>query len=107
LFGASWSKRTSDINTVSSPVSVAVDMFNPGASIVNEPNRPAWTLQDRITDIRYGVYGNTRLQLAEPLHLLIGTRLSWFDRETKSRVTDLKTNGSTQSAQLTPYAALT
>jgi outer membrane receptor for ferric coprogen and ferric-rhodotorulic acid len=109
LFGASWSKRTSDINTVNSGISplIPVDMFNPGASIVNEPNRPAWGVQNRVTDIRYGVYGNTRLQLAEPLHLLIGTRLSWYDNETRSRVTGVKTTGATQSAQLTPYMALT
>ncbi|WP_024929195.1 TonB-dependent receptor [Methylophilus sp. OH31] len=51
-------------------------------------------------EIRQGLYGNVRLQLADPLKLILGGRVSWYDYESSF-------NGAYKQAhEVTSYAAL-
>lgn len=61
--------------------------------------------------LQYGVYGAARLQLADPLKLVLGGRVSWYDtiwdtRTTGSRYSENSTYGSRENGKFTPYAGL-
>ena len=65
-------------------------------------------------DIRikqYGVYSTARLKLAEPLTLVVGSRVSWYQSETDSiayfRGVGTPANSkATETGQVTPFAGL-
>lgn len=50
---------------------------------------------------QYGLYGNTRISLADPLTLVLGARAIWWNTSAQGDVTD-----SSHSAKVTPYAGL-
>jgi len=51
-------------------------------------------------EIRQGLYGNARLQLADSLKLILGGRVSWYEYESSFN------GGYKQAHEVTPYAAL-
>lgn len=106
MFGANWS--SSDLYGRSTTLNrnIPINIYNPNHSLVPEPAQPAWTAQTRDQDQRVGVYGSTRLQLADPLHLLLGGRFSWFSYRTDNLLTGAVTNDYRQNAEFTPYAGL-
>lgn len=78
LVGANYSRSKfyskGDYNSVSRG---AVDLFNPSIDVA-EPNFAH--AQNIFTDTRqHGIYSNLRLSLAEPLTLVLGGRMSWWD----------------------------
>jgi len=79
--GANWSRQKVtdkqaefDLNPA-----VPIDIYNPDHHAIPKPIRPDWTLLNDLDDERYGIYANARLKLAEPLTLVLGTRVSWYD----------------------------
>ncbi|WP_164030978.1 TonB-dependent receptor domain-containing protein, partial [Serratia marcescens] len=54
-----------------------------------------------------GAYANLRLKLAEPLTLVLGSRVSWYDyyNDNKS-YGSVSTSRMTETGQVTPFAAL-
>ncbi len=61
--------------------------------------------------LQYGIYSAARLQLADPLKLVLGGRVSWYDtvwdtRTTGTRYTENSTYGSRENGKFTPYAGL-
>ena len=52
------------------------------------------------------LYGSTRLQLADPLHLLLGGKFSWLKYRSDDGLTGKKTRDYEQKHEFTPYAGL-
>ena len=105
LIGATSVRQNYFNQTVSSALGSAVDINNPNPSAVPEPLSPAWTFQDRQNDRRYSLYASSRLQLAEPLHLLLGGRFNWIDFKSRDQISGNRTEFK-ESGEFTPYAGL-
>jgi iron complex outermembrane receptor protein/outer membrane receptor for ferric coprogen and ferric-rhodotorulic acid len=94
--------QTSNVN-INSPINI----YAPSSSAIPEPTgAPVWSADSDIRDQRYGLYSSARLQLAEPLHLLVGARLSWVKYQDVSRITGKKTSDYKQDSEFTPYAGV-
>ncbi len=88
-----------------------IDHFNPDFpeptdAFINSNLREARVGRSRET----GAYGTVRLQLADPLKLIVGARLGWsrtiWDTDTTGRSTSVSTTDQGEHAKLTPYAGL-
>lgn len=106
MFGVSWSKMASVFRSTTIPLTTPVDVFNFNHALIPEPNTPAFANDLKDRNQQFGVYGSARLQLAEPLHLLLGGRVNWYRFHTDNRATGKVTNDYQQNAQFTPYAGL-
>ncbi len=94
-------------STASVSINSPINLSQPNANAIPEPSTtPAWDSDIDARDERYGVYGSTRLQLAEALHLSLGGRFSWLKYGEISRITGLKTSDYKQMGEFTPYAGL-
>ena len=106
--GANWSKQK--INDKSADIfldpRVPVDVFNPDHHSIAKPARPDWTSINGLTDERYGIYTNARLKLAEPLTLVLGARVSWYDYDFEYKLDDAPDYNSKETGQFTPFAGL-
>lgn len=107
MVGANASQQDEHRKTANITGTTAVNLRDPDHGLVPEPARPAWGSDSLAKDQRYGLYGSARLQLAQPLHLLLGARLSWLDYRAVNQFTGATTNRYTQNSELTPYAGLT
>jgi outer membrane receptor for ferric coprogen and ferric-rhodotorulic acid len=86
----------------------AVDLFNPSID-VDEPDFAP--IQNIFTDTRQrGIYSNLRLSLAEPLTLVLGGRMSWWDvtrNVTENADPELNTRVKDKvTREFTPFAGL-
>jgi len=109
MFGANWSKSDELVRsaTVAVPPGTSpVDIYNPNPWAIAEPTQPAWASQLLNKEERIGLYGSTRWELADDLHLLLGGRFSWFSYQSKNVLTGALTNDYKQNAEFTPYAGL-
>ncbi|MNR77804.1 Ferric-pseudobactin BN7/BN8 receptor precursor [compost metagenome] len=108
MFGANWSKSDEMIRTanVAVPAGTRMSIYNPNPWLIAEPTQPAWTSQSVNKDDRIGVYGSTRWELTDDLHLLLGGRFSWFSYRSNNVLTGAATNDYKQKAEFTPYAGL-
>ena len=105
--GASWSRQ--DVTEKRAPRAVSpnipINIFDVNRFAFAEPARPAWTQTTEYVEERKGIYANTRLHLSEPLSLVLGTRLSWYeyDYDNKLGTGDYVNK---QSHEFTPFAGL-
>lgn len=106
MAGVNWNEMRQYGYEVNVPGSVAVDVFNVNHGALPEPARPAWTTNAKTSDLRYGAYASARLELAAPLHLLLGGRMSWQDYRQVNRLTGARTADYRQDHEFTPYAGL-
>lgn len=108
VVGANWSRLHTDDKTATSAITpqVPINVFNPNHSAVAEGARPAWASEVNAVDERYGVYASTRLQLAEPLHALLGARVSWLKYKSSNLITNVEMADYKQDSEFTPYAGL-
>lgn len=106
LFGVSWTNQESRTRSTTTALNIPVDINNFDHSRLAEPETPEFANSQKDRNQQLGVYANARLQLAEPLHLLLGGRLNWYDYRTDNLITDTVTNDYKQNAQFTPYAGL-
>ena len=105
LIGANWSNQKRHSKTFDTSVSVPIDVFDPNPNLIAKPAFTGWTGIADDNARRYGVYANTRLHLSEPLSLVLGGRLSWYEYETKNMLTSIRA-ANTQNHQFTPFAGL-
>lgn len=106
MVGANWSKQQNHTLAANVASSIAVDVFNVNHLARTEPVRPAWQNDITSRDQRYGVYGSARLELATPLHLLLGGRVSWQDYTQVDAISNRKLSDYQQNHEFTPYAGV-
>ena len=106
MVGANWSNLRQYGYEANVAGSAAVDIFNVNHQALPEPARPAWSTNSKTTDDRYGAYASARLELAEPLHVLLGGRVSWQDYRQDNRLTGARLADYSQDHEFTPYAGL-
>lgn len=86
--------------------SVRQNIFSPNASAA-EPAWGSWSRDNTSVTDSLGVYGVTRIRLADPLRLIVGGRVNWWKTDLN---TALPAGTSTASAsvdgKVTPYAGL-
>ncbi len=77
-----------------------INIYDFDASAIPRPSgtAPAWS-PDNTTD-QSGLYGAVRLNLADPLKLILGTRVSWYEYKAAGTRTQKET------AVVSPYAGL-
>lgn len=85
---------------------VPVDVFNPDHHSIAKPERPDWTSNNSLIDERYGIYANTRLRLADPLTLVLGARVSWYNYDFEYKLDDGPDYVSKETGEVTPFAGL-
>lgn len=73
---------------------------------LNDPNQSAWAKPSmsagalgKTKELNQGIYGNVHWQLSDPLKLVLGGRLGWYEYKTA-------TSGYKQTREFTPYAGL-
>lgn len=100
VYGVSSNYYTFDINNFSA------DFPEPTDAFINSNLREARVGKSRET----GAYGTVRLQLSDPLKLIVGGRLGWsrtiWDTDTTGRSPSVSTTNQGEHAKLTPYAGL-
>ncbi|WP_319796572.1 TonB-dependent siderophore receptor [Nitrobacter sp.] len=114
--GANINKRNFDMalrwRDSNVPLSPNIFEYNPFDHISNLPYYPTSRFKDKI--VQKGVYGSLVAQLAAPLKLILGGRLSWYkydstsdslDRNTGA-VTDTSFAGYEDNKVFTPYLGL-
>lgn len=106
LVGANASSQRLKNNSASLDDGTAINVFNPNHGAIPDPMRPAWSREEDSRDRRYGIYASARLQLAEPLHMLLGARLSWLDYRASERLSASQLRDDKVDHQLTPYAGV-
>ena len=106
MFGADWSDVKSGFRSTSLSRNIPVDIYNINHSLVPEPNTPAYANSLLEHEKRKSIYGSARLQLAKPLHLLVGGRFNWYDFRATNQLTGAITNSYKQNAEFTPYAGV-
>ncbi len=108
VLGANWYDRRADTKAGRLPrfggAPVNVFRFDPHA--VPDPGHPLWTGNQRTDTTQYGIYGATRLKLADPLTLLVGGRLSWWQTGGRNLATGVGTASYRESGRFTPYAGV-
>ncbi|SHI17020.1 outer-membrane receptor for ferric coprogen and ferric-rhodotorulic acid [Pollutimonas bauzanensis] len=70
----------------------------------------AWTSGGKNETSQRGFYGQVRLKVAEPLTVVLGGRLSWFNNKSRSVAPSVPTawsQGAKEHQHFTPYAAVT
>lgn len=105
MVGGNWSEEFLHSKTYNGTGGIPIDVFNPDHHAMAEPERGAWSGIDDSRTRRYGMYANSRLRLTEPLSLVLGGRLSWFEYQTKSMLSGVK-QSNRQDAEFTPFVGL-
>ena len=106
LFGvnkAFWSSEGKRVTYTS----VAGNIFNPDGT-VPEPFGD-FTSGTRSEQEQWGIYNQTKIQLLDPLKLIVGGRLSWFDSRSRAVAPSAPaawTQGAQADGEFTPYAGL-
>lgn len=106
LVGASWSRQRVSQNSASLDADTPIDIYNPDHASIARPARPAWDTKDISRMEQSSLYGSTRLQLADPLHLLLGGKFSWFKYRSHDVLTGETSRDYEQKHEFTPYAGL-
>lgn len=107
VVGADWRRNTTATTSGRYPNYYVQDVYAPDHSAVPYPNLPATARSESETS-QYGLYGQTRLRLTDPLALVLGARVSWYDTQSRNL---LPTTGAWTTNQvdheISPYAGLT
>ncbi|CAN7276129.1 TonB-dependent siderophore receptor [Pseudorhodoferax sp. LjRoot39] len=106
MFGGSWSAQEVLSRTTTQGLNIPVDVFNFNHALIPEPATPAYANQLRDRVALFGLYGSANLELAKPLHLHLGGRLSWYKSQAHDALTGAVTTNFRQNAEFTPYLGL-
>lgn len=109
--GASYNELTSDSVYYLSSLGVGQNVFNPispaeptDAQIIAASYRSD---NSTVKMKNYGVYGVLRFSLSDPLTLVLGNRINWYDMSAASKVTGAATQDPyKENAVSTPYGGL-
>lgn len=106
--GANWSRQK--INDKAADIYLApwvpINVFNPDHHSIPKPVRPEWNSNNDLDDERYGIYANARLHLSEPLSLVLGARVSWYNYDFDYTLNDAPDYSAKETGQVTPFAGL-
>ncbi|MCU1725014.1 TonB-dependent siderophore receptor [Pseudomonas sp. 5P_5.1_Bac1] len=106
--GASWSKQTVGTKrgvVTAGIVNTPVNVFDVNHNALIKPARPAWSQINESTEERKGIFANTRIHLSEPLSLILGTRLSWYNYDYNDKI-GTGDYENKQTREFTPFAGL-
>jgi outer-membrane receptor for ferric coprogen and ferric-rhodotorulic acid len=108
VLGGNYYDRKADSASGSLPGfgGTAVDVFNFDPGAYADPGDPVWTSRSRTTTRQYGLYGALRLSLADPLRLVLGGRMSWWDTDTRNLLTGARSSDYGQDGKFTPYGGV-
>lgn len=106
MAGASASRLTEQTSIVQINGVGAVNVFSPNPSQVPAIARPAFTYTQESADEQASVYASARLQLAQPLHLLLGGRVSSIKYQANSVLNNSRISDYEQKNEFTPYGGL-
>ncbi|KAG0731394.1 hypothetical protein G6F23_015351 [Rhizopus arrhizus] len=109
VFGGNWYDRSArSYNAYSLPGFPAqpVDVFHYDVRDYPEPGDPQWGSQSDVKTRQSGVYAMARLKVADPLTLVLGTRMSWWRTQSENLLTDVTAPAVTEHGRMTPYAGL-
>ncbi|MEG5263643.1 TonB-dependent siderophore receptor [Pseudomonas sp. JDS28PS106] len=104
--GADWSRQESNTKQVQVATRSPINIFNVNHNAIAKPDRPTWATDIDMTEERAGLYANTRLHLSEPLSLVLGARLSWFDYKYDVKRGSATSYESNETQEFTPFAGL-
>ena len=105
MVGANWSDEDLHSKNANVANGTPIDVFDPDPHASPKPSRSGWdTINDSNTR-RYGVYANARIRLAEPLSLVLGGRLSWYEYQTREMLGNVKASNR-QDHEFTPFVGL-
>lgn len=81
---------------------IPIDIYNFDPGVIPKPDIADRTpYQSQNTATEEGIYAAARFNPFDPLHVIIGTRLSWYDYDNRSGAGDYKV-----TQQVTPYAGV-
>lgn len=107
-FGANY-ERTTFRHRAANPVgswSVTQNIFSPDASAA-EPAWRDWQKDTKTTTDSWGTYGVLRLKLAEPLKLIVGGRMNWWQTKVDAdALAGSPESSASARGKVTPYAGL-
>jgi len=107
VVGADWRRNTTATTSGRYANYAVQDVYAPDHSAVPYPDRPA-TARSESESSQYGLYGQTRFRLTDPLTLVAGARVSWYDTQSRSL---LPATGAWTTSEVnrkvSPYAGLT
>ncbi|MDR0278105.1 MAG: TonB-dependent siderophore receptor [Paucimonas sp.] len=106
--GANWSKQvaTTKRGTDNRYFGRPINIFDVDHSALAKPPRAALTQISEYTEERKGLFANARIHLAEPLTLVLGTRVSWYEYDYNDKVNDSSDYVNKQTREVTPFAGL-
>lgn len=109
VFGGDYQKTNSDFRNARL-ATIPINIFNFDPYAIPEPSDPNFTAATLTSTQQYGLYGSARLSIADPLTLVLGARLNWWDTNVRSRNlgTGVETTTSDASVprKVIPYAGL-
>ncbi|AYM78052.1 TonB-dependent siderophore receptor [Janthinobacterium agaricidamnosum] len=106
LLGMNASRAVTDDHAASTSPGLPFDVFHPNNTLLARPPHPAWDALPHLNEQHYGAYASTRWELRPDLHLLLGGRLSWFDKQTTGKLETDPVSRYKESREFTPYAGL-
>jgi iron complex outermembrane receptor protein/outer membrane receptor for ferric coprogen and ferric-rhodotorulic acid len=106
LLGTSWSRQRVNQKSANLDSDSPINVYDPDHSSIPEPTRPAWGSKETSRLEQTSLYGSMRLQLADPLHLLLGGKFSWLKYRSDDGLTGARTRDYEQKHEFTPYAGL-
>ncbi|QHF04044.1 TonB-dependent siderophore receptor [Pseudomonas asturiensis] len=104
--GADWSKQESNTKQATVRTASPINIFNVNQNAFARPARPAWGNDIDMTEERAGLYANARIHLSEPLSVVLGSRLSWYDYQYDVKQGAANSYESKQTQEFTPFAGL-
>ncbi|KPY63331.1 TonB-dependent siderophore receptor [Pseudomonas syringae pv. solidagae] len=104
--GVDWSKQNANTHQATVTRRTAINVFDVDQNAFAKPARPAWQTDIDTTEERAGLYANTRIHLSEPLSVVLGTRLSWYDYKYDVKTGLAKDYESKQTQEFTPFAGV-
>ncbi len=104
IVGANWrdQDQTNDSSTFAN--SYTQNVFEPDHALA-EPPLP-YISQDDVKTTQFGGYSQVRLRVLDPLTLVAGGRISWWESRSRNLTTGRTTSDYAVDGQLTPFFAV-
>jgi len=108
VIGGNWYDREAESRNGMLPGfgGTPVNVFDPDPYAIADPGSPVWFSHSRTDTRQSGVYGALRLHMAEPLTLLAGGRLSWWQTRSRNLLSNAISADHGTTRKFTPYAGI-
>ncbi|MBV7536599.1 TonB-dependent receptor [Duganella sp. sic0402] len=107
VVGANWEREETNSRSARvnfSPV-LPINFNNYSVDSLVAPARPPFPATYRTLINTHGLYGNVKLNLTDPLSLMLGGRLSWYESSQVLLPDNVSSYAYKQSHELTPFVA--